>query len=215
MSLRVIGGEFRGRVLKSVKGSMTRPLLGQAREAIFDILGPRIVDAEVWDLFAGTGATGIEALSRGARLVTFVEKARQAIEVLEDNLEMLGEAVQSRTRVVRGDAWLPPVGDDPATEPRAPDVIFLDPPYAMVAEDPSKSTWRAHQLVGHLAPRGVLCFHFEGGLLDVDDFDMPVDLRRYGRCQIAILRRPGEAPAERQVHDVPESPCHGEDVPGP
>ena len=128
MSLRVIGGEFRGRVLKSVKGSMTRPLLGQAREAIFDILGPRIVDAEVWDLFAGTGATGIEALSRGARFVTFVEKARQAIDVLEDNLAMLGESVQSRTRVVRGDAWLPPVGDPPAAELRAPDVIFLDPP---------------------------------------------------------------------------------------
>ena len=67
MSLKIIAGEYRGRVLRSVKGFMTRPLLGQVREALFNILGDRVVDEEDWDLFAGTGATGHEALSRGAR----------------------------------------------------------------------------------------------------------------------------------------------------
>lgn len=215
MSLRVIGGEFRGRVLQSVRGSLTRPLLGQAREAIFDILGARVEDAEVWDLFAGTGATGIEALSRGARRVTFIEKARQAIDVLRANLAMLGEDVAARSRVIRGDAWRPELAepdpdadpDDPAPgrEPAAPDLIFLDPPYALVAEDPSRATFRAHELVTRLAPGGVLCFHFEGGLLDVDDFDTPIDLRRYGRCGIALLRRAEDAPAERVEHDFPDA----------
>ncbi|MGE0145024.1 MAG: RsmD family RNA methyltransferase [Planctomycetota bacterium] len=200
MSLRVIGGEYRGRSLRPVKGMMTRPLLGQAREAIFNILGPRVEGATVWDLFAGTGATGIEALSRGAAHVVFVEKARQAIDVLRDNLRMLGDSATSRARVLRGDAW------DPVVEPGEaalddPDLIFLDPPYALVAEDPSRTVFRAHALVRRLRPGGVLCFHFERGVLDVDDFDIPVDLRRYGRCSIAFLRRAEDAPAVRTESD--------------
>lgn len=192
MSLRIIGGEFRGRVLRSPKGVQTRPLLGQAREAIFDILGPRVQGAEVWDLFAGTGATGIEALSRGAERVTFVEKARQAIDVLRENLEMLGEAASARARVVRGDAWEPQLAAEDGSPPTPPDLIFLDPPYALVAEDQSRAVHRAHQLLARTAPRGIVCFHFEGALLDEDDFDGRVDLRRYGRCSIALLRRATE-----------------------
>lgn len=197
MSLRIIGGEFRGRVLQSPKGAFTRPLLGQAREAIFDILGPRIEGAEVWDLFAGTGATGIEALSRGAARVSFVEKARQAIDVLRDNLAMLGESALARSRVVRGDAWDPPLAAEDGTPPPPPDLVFLDPPYALVAEDPSRSVWRAHQLLARTTGRGLVCFHFEAGQLDEDDFDGAVDLRRYGRCGIALLSRAAaaEAPA--------------------
>ncbi|MHC4078870.1 MAG: RsmD family RNA methyltransferase, partial [Planctomycetota bacterium] len=81
MALKVISGQFRGRNLNSVKGLGTRPLLGQVREALFNILGDSVSGKEVWDLFAGTGATGIEALSRGARRVIFVEKSNQALKV--------------------------------------------------------------------------------------------------------------------------------------
>ncbi len=214
MSLRIIGGEYRGRVLRSVKGMLTRPLLGQAREAIFDILGPRVEGAEVWDLFAGTGATGFEALSRGARHVTFVEKARQAIDVLKENLAMLGESAQERARVVRGDAWDPQLAAEDGTPAPTPDLVFLDPPYALVAEDPSRAVWRAHQLLERTAPGGVVCFHFEGGLLDVDDFDGRVDLRRYGRCGIVFLRRAADDEADRLGGDAGDSGDPRDDAEG-
>jgi 16S rRNA (guanine966-N2)-methyltransferase len=203
MSLKIIAGEYRGRVLRSVKGFMTRPLLGQVREALFNILGDRIADAEVWDLFAGTGASGLEALSRGARRVVFVEKGRQPIETLHANLEMLGASASERAVVVRGDAWEPvppaPEGEDEA--PR-PDVIFLDPPYPQVGEDPGRAAWRAQRLAERLAPGGVLCFHFQEGHLEADDFDGDVELRRYGRTVIALLEGAGERP-ER----TPQAAC--------
>jgi 16S rRNA (guanine966-N2)-methyltransferase len=90
MYLRVAGGEYRGRKLRTVAGIGTRPLLAKVREALFNIIGPAIQDAEVWDLFAGTGANGIEALSRGARRAIFVEKGGSALRVLRENLSELG-----------------------------------------------------------------------------------------------------------------------------
>lgn len=193
MSLKIIAGVYGSRVLRSVRGLGTRPLLGQVKAAIFNVLNETIPDAVVWDLFAGTGATGIEALSRGAREVIFVEKNNRAIDVLRGNLQMLGEDAVARGRVLRGDAWEPP---PQGPEAPAPDVIFLDPPYALVVEDPVKSVYRARQLVQSLAPRGCLVFHFEAGVLDEDDFDddLTVDLREWGSSAIAFLWRAGEAP---------------------
>lgn len=188
MHLKIIAGEYRGRALRSVKGFMTRPLLGQVREALFNILGERVEDAEVWDLFAGTGATGIEALSRGARRVIFVEKGRQPLQALRENLEMLGAGAKRRAHVVRSDAWDPaplmPEGEEAEV---APDVIFLDPPYQQVGEDPSRAAWRAQRLAERLAPGGVLCFHFQEGHLEPDDFEGPLDFRRWGRSAVAFL----------------------------
>ena len=198
MSLRVIGGEHRGRVLKSVRGHGTRPLLGQVREAVFNILGGRIEGEEIWDLFAGTGATGIEALSRGARRVLFLEKSNQALVVLRQNLEMLGPEAKRRSHVLRLDAWDPPPLQPEGEEHEvAPDVIFLDPPYALVAEDPVRSAFRARQLYDRLAPGGVLCFHFEEGTLDRDDFDtdLDVEMRTWGTTAIVFLTRPRSAQA--------------------
>lgn len=193
MSLRIIAGVYGSRVLKSVRGLGTRPLLGQVKAAIFNILGEQIEDAVVWDHFAGTGATGIEALSRGARQVVFVEKNNKALEILRSNLQMLGDDAVSRSVVSRGDAWEPPVLGD--GQP-APNVIFLDPPYALVEEDPVKSIYRARQLAQRLAPGGCLVFHFEAGVLEEDDFDddLAVDLRQWGGSAIAFVWRKGEVP---------------------
>lgn len=191
--IRVIAGDYGGRVLKTAPGSATRPLRSQVREALFNVLGDWVVDKEVWDLFAGTGANGIEALSRGARAATFVEKSNQALSVLRHNLAELGAG--DRGRVIKGDAW-DPLAKMGEAEP--PDLIFLDPPYKMVAQDPVLAACRAARLAEHLAPDGVLCFHFEEGLLDEDDFDqhLEVDLRRWGRTAIALLAaRPLAAPA--------------------
>lgn len=195
MSLRIIGGEYRSRVLQSVGGLGTRPLLGQVREALFNILGERIGGALVWDLFAGSGASGIESLSRGAARVLFVEKDNRALQFLRRNLDSLGESALSRSVVVRADAWSLPAEVD-----AAPDIVFLDPPYAMVSEDPVKSQARARALLDRTAAGGCVLFHFATGVLDADDFDsdLDVDLREWGGTAIAILWRKGEAPAHLQ-----------------
>ena len=192
MSLRVIGGEYRGRVLTTVRGFGTRPLLAQVREAVFNILGQDLTGQEVWDLFAGTGASGIEALSRGARRVAFVEKSNQALQVLRQNLDILGEDARRRSLVLKVDAWDPPSivfeGEDGEVPP---DFVFLDPPYPAVAEDPVRAAYRAQRLLQRTSPRGVVCFHFRDGQLDVDDFDptLDVDLRVWGSTAFAFLRR--------------------------
>ena len=192
MALRVIGGEFRGRLLKSSRGRGTRPLRSQVREAMFDVLGDRVAGKSVWDLFAGTGATGIEALSRGASWVTFVEKNNAALTTLKDNLEIVGynedgepDALE-RVEVLKADAWEPAIS---SAEASPPGVIFLDPPYQAVAEDPVQAACRAARLADLLDPSGVLCFHFEEGVLDLDDFDsdLEVDLRRWGRSAVALI----------------------------
>src|SRR5271170_1148096 len=88
--MRVIGGEFRSRVLKSVPGLDTRPSPDRLREALFNVLAPRIAGAVFADLYAGTGAVGIEALSRGASRAIFVEQSRAAVSVIRENLHSLG-----------------------------------------------------------------------------------------------------------------------------
>lgn len=230
MSLKIIGGDFGGRVLRSVRGLGTRPLLGQVREALFNILQEEVPGAFVWDLFAGTGASGMEALSRGAARVMFCEKNGKALDVLKGNLQMLGPDAVARAVVQRGDAWDPPPmtpavfgavrerdrGDDDdrgddrgdgagdaaaaAAVEVAPDLVFLDPPYALVAEDPVKSLARARRLLERTARGGCLLFHFEAGVLDEDDFDddVDVDLREWGSTAIALMWRRGEAPERMQ-----------------
>lgn len=204
MSLKIIGGDYGGRVLKSVRGLGTRPLLGQVREALFNILAEQIPGAVVWDLFAGSGASGIEALSHGAARVLFCEKNGRALDVLKQNLRLLGVESGGRALALRADAWEPPVLDGaawgdtaaPTGVEVAPDVVFLDPPYAMVAEDPVKSMARARRLLDRTKAGGCVVFHFEVGILDEDDFDddLDLDLREWGSTAIAFLWRKSEAP---------------------
>jgi 16S rRNA (guanine966-N2)-methyltransferase len=127
--LRVTGGEARGRRLKTPKG--IRPTQGVVKQAIFNLVGPGIEDAYVIDLFAGSGALGIEALSRGASAVTFVDREPRGLAILRQNLEALD--LKDRAHVVRGDVvrWLESSPDDLA---RA-GFVFLDPPYDDVVLD--------------------------------------------------------------------------------
>jgi 16S rRNA G966 N2-methylase RsmD len=86
MSLRVIAGKAKGRKLKSVEGETTRPITDRAKESLFNILGVDVIDSNWWDLFGGTGAVGIEALSRGASFVRFTDLNREPIETIKFNL---------------------------------------------------------------------------------------------------------------------------------
>ena len=163
-----------------------RPTGERAREALFDILahgrfGPRPTceDARVLDVFAGTGAFGLEALSRGARFATFIEKDREAREALAANIKTLGES--GRTRLLAADATAPPRADGPY------DLVFVDPPYrsglaASALEALSRAGWIAADalIVVELAARS----DFEAP----EDFT-PLEERRYGAGRLVFMRK--------------------------
>ncbi len=104
MSLRVITGKAGGRKLKSVPGDTTRPITDRAKEALFNILAGDVIDSNWWDVFAGTGAVGIEALSRGAAFVRFSDMNRAPVETITFNVEHCGFKAQAEIR--RADAFV-------------------------------------------------------------------------------------------------------------
>ncbi len=128
--MRIIAGKFRSRQLKSIKGMALRPTSDKLRETLFNILGELIVDARFMDLFAGTGAVGIEALSRGAREAIFVEKHPPTAALIRKNLEALD--IRSGARVVASDAMkaLERLAKEPSASNGGINILFLDPPYA-------------------------------------------------------------------------------------
>ena len=123
--MRVVAGRFGGRRLRAPRGRDTRPTSDRVREALFSMLGP-LDDARVLDLFAGSGALGIEALSRGAATAILVERDARAVEVIRANLDALGlGAVEAE--LVRADARA--ALRDASARGDAYDLVFLDPPY--------------------------------------------------------------------------------------
>src|SRR5436853_2883260 len=123
--MRIIAGEFRSRRLKSIPGDATRPTSDRLRETIFDILQTGIAGSVFLDAYAGTGAMGIEALSRGAHHAYFLERNRAALEAIRENVASLG--LEPRSTVLTGPAMLT-IGQLQA------DIVFLDPPYALERE---------------------------------------------------------------------------------
>jgi 16S rRNA (guanine966-N2)-methyltransferase len=123
--MRVIAGAFRSRRLKSLPGLETRPTPDRLRETLFNVLATRIADCTFMDAYAGTGAVGIEALSRGARRCVFIEKSRRALEVIHENLAALG--LESRAEVFTSKAAT-------VLDRARADIAFLDPPYEMAKE---------------------------------------------------------------------------------
>src|SRR5258705_1113146 len=127
--MRIIAGTFRSRQLKSLKGMALRPTTDNLRETLFNVLGELVVDARFVDLFAGTGAVGIEALSRGAREAMFVEKHRPAAALIKKNLESL--EIRKSARVLPLDALLglKRFAEEPATASGRIHMLFLDQQY--------------------------------------------------------------------------------------
>src|SRR5262245_28094266 len=138
--MRIIAGRHRRRLIRAPAGRATRPMLDRVREAMFGTLGPWLPDARVLDLFAGSGALGLEALSRGARAVRMVEKHPATVALLRANVASLGLAASCE--IVCGDALAPKSwrgGPLFANEARY-DLIFLDPPYAMLDPGDARAT---------------------------------------------------------------------------
>jgi len=184
--VRIIGGEFRGRRLASVgkgdAGAHLRPTADRVRESLFNRLagafGNPFEGAVVLDLFAGTGALGLEALSRGAAKAVFVENGRTALRLLNRNIEIC--CVEDRTRVIRRDARKPGTPtSDPAT------LVFLDPPYGKGLGEAALSAVLAG---GWIAP-GALVVWEEGADITPPNGLRLLDSRRYGDTVIHMLER--------------------------
>jgi 16S rRNA (guanine966-N2)-methyltransferase len=174
--MRVIAGRYRGRRLQAPPGAATRPTSDRVREALFSVLADRVEGARVLDLFAGSGALGIEALSRGAAAVTFVDSAPAAIRAVRSNLDALGAAAEVR----RADARRF-LGAAPAAA-RQYDLVFLDPPYRLAGRLGSELT---AALPAVLAPgAAVVAESDRRGPLELG---LPIlDERRYGDTLIRI-----------------------------
>ena len=174
--MRVIAGAHKGRRLVAPPGRGTRPTSDRVREALFSILGARVADARVLDLFAGSGALGIEALSRGAAAATFVETDAAAIRSIRGNLAGVdgGEVVRRDAR-----AFLRTAREDA----RQYDLVFLDPPYRH-AETLGRSLGEAVAAV--LAPGGVAVSESDRRApLTLDPLILD-DERRYGDTLIRL-----------------------------
>ena len=177
--MRIIAGKWKSRRLAPVRGRGVRPTTDRVREAWMSILAQRIPDAVVTDLFAGTGPLGLEALSRGAAHVTFVERSHRAVIVLERNIRSLG--ADEVTTVVRGDAMAHVHKLDPA----GCDLALADPPYGcghasrlatLYARRPfARELWIEHHADEALPP------------------DIPVRQRRYGDTVLTAVAHPHAA----------------------
>jgi 16S rRNA (guanine966-N2)-methyltransferase len=194
--LKISGGALRGRLLHSPKGSQTRPTSAQARAAIFNMMGQQCDGWRVLDLFAGSGALGIEAVSRGATEAVFVESHRLAIQALKQNITDLG--IASLTKVF-------PLACQAALDrlQGSFDLIMADPPYDLMIEGCSAAEWIAERVDAH----GLLS---ESGWCIVEARHAPkelrlkhldlLDVRRYGDTCVWILR-----PRKTSAEDVPLS----------
>ena len=181
VGVRIVGGNLGGRVLRAPGGAATRPTSEKVREAVFNILGS-VADARVLDLFAGTGALGLEALSRGAAHATFVDSARSAVTAIRGNLRTLGLA--DRAAVITGDA-VAAARQPPAAPWR---LVFVDPPYrsdlavrAVAALPPE-----------HLAAGAVIVIEHDRHNAPPDALGslLRTDQRRYGDTLISFFAPP-------------------------
>lgn len=182
---RIIAGEFRGRRLEVPTGRDVRPTTDRMRERLFSMLAhhryPDLDDARVADLYAGTGALGLEALSRGASHVTFVEQARPSLAALRSNIATL--KAEHATKVITGSAIRLPRADTPF------DFIFMDPPYRQELISP---TLKSLDQQGWLRSGSILICE----LATDETFETPngyelLDDRKQGQQRILIMSKSG------------------------
>ena len=183
--MRIVAGKFKGRALATPKDQTTRPTGDRVREALFNILAHGVPDfelegARVLDLFAGTGALGIEAVSRGAKYCLFIENVAAARGVIRTNVETLH--LTGVTKIWRRDAC----GLGPPGNMGAFDLVFADPPYGKGLGEAALREVREN---GWIAPGGIAVLEESAdSALDIPEGFEELDRRNYGETQIVILR---------------------------
>ena len=194
--MRIIAGEFRGRILLPPKGETTRPVTDRVKQSLFDCLAPELPDAVVFDCFAGTGSMGLESLSRGAAKAFFFEADCSAAAILRRNIDAL--KVADRSLVITADifdvGWALPTGSKSGGQCppyKACTLLFLDPPYRFLRERRADMQRLAQHFVEHhLAPNAIVVFRHDAA----DALDLPplvrYDLRKYGSMIVELLTCP-------------------------
>ncbi len=178
MRIRIVSGKYGGRFIAAPNTSATHPMSERARAAIFNSLSSEVIGAKVLDAFAGSGAVGLEALSRGADSVVFLEKNRVAANVIRENVELLGVGSQAHVVSTTVVNWLDSSSDGEF------DIIFADPPY----HQPQFST--VEKLFGLLKVGGsVILSHSGRGGMPHKTGIVVVDNRSYGNAHITLYRR--------------------------
>ncbi|MEM9382629.1 MAG: 16S rRNA (guanine(966)-N(2))-methyltransferase RsmD [Planctomycetota bacterium] len=189
--MRIITGRFRGRRLVAPEGEDTRPMLGRVKESLFSILGDEVDGARVLDLFSGSGGLGLEALSRGAASVRFVEQSAAARKALRRNCDAFGvtdeEVEHAPGDALLADAWRRPDGA------RWADLAFLDPPYPIWRTPGDRATMLAvvRKVVDEaLVPGGLLVLHTHPSDLEPSDLGLDDDAepRVYGNSALWFVR---------------------------
>lgn len=201
--MRIIAGQRRGHKFDGPKGSSTRPTSDLVRESIFNILGTLVEGRVVVDLFAGTGALGLEALSRGAERAVFVEQNRDNVALIHRNLATLRFEGQGAVRLADAYRWArayQPVDETPLA-------VFVDPPYREYDDRPKKVNQMLRQLVEKLPEGSVLVVESSRSL---DAEILPEldawDVRRYGGTQVAV-----RTIARSDLEAGPVPPAQGEE----
>jgi 16S rRNA (guanine966-N2)-methyltransferase len=200
--MRIGGGTANRRALRTVAGRRVRPTSGRVRQALCNMLRPRLADAVFVDLFAGTGSMGLEALSHGTPQAYFVERDPQALQVLQANIERCG--MTARAAVISG--TLPAVLSRLPAEVRA-GIVFLDPPYA---SDLAERTLAELERLPLLAPDGVLVWqHAVRHLAPAHLLGLSLwQRRRYGDTCLSCYTR--HDPHSHRAHGDPD--CEGSDL---
>lgn len=178
MKIRIISGKFGGRWIDTPTGSRTHPMGERVRSAMFNSLGDMVEGADILDAFSGSGALGFEALSRGAKYVTFIEKDRIASKVISANIELLG--VEGSTKNIKAGV----AGWSENNPDKKFDIIFADPPY----HDMQLST--VERLFSHLKNNGVMVLSHIGSseVLRPKSNIVVVDNRSYGNAHLTYYR---------------------------
>ncbi|MCI8352477.1 MAG: 16S rRNA (guanine(966)-N(2))-methyltransferase RsmD [Clostridia bacterium] len=184
--MRVISGTARGTNLETLEGNNTRPTLDRVKEALFNIIQCDIVDAKVLDLFAGSGALGIEALSRGAKTCIMCDKSYEAIQIINKNIKKTH--LEGKAKVIKNDY-------KKALEllqGQKFDVIFIDPPYAL---DIAVNSIKAIIEFNLLADDGIIILETDNEKRELENLNKVnvnvYDLRKYGRVNLIFLNRKG------------------------
>jgi len=182
--MRIIGGNFRGRKLIALSGDDIRPTSDRVREAIFSILGPRVREARVLDLYAGTGALGLESLSQGAKAAVFVDAAPSSCKIIQKNIDLC--KMSEKTTLIHHDIMNSPFPQVLRTEPF--DLIFMDPPYG---KEYVETTLGKSDFIDLLAPKGILVVElsFKESLAEpVNGLDI-YRQKKYSKTLISFLRK--------------------------
>lgn len=176
--MRIISGNFKGRKLKTLEGMNTRPTADRIKESLFNILGSKVYDSKVLDLFAGSGALGLEALSRGACFCVFIDSSKDAISIVKDNINLCKQ--ENNSKIINKDYLVALKSLEDKF-----DIIFVDPPYSKGIEISV-----LENINTMLSEDGIIIIETDKADIPPDNINglIKYDARKYGRTLISFYK---------------------------